>query len=202
QDFRLLNKFGKKSPLKNVVDIMPMETDTLEFKASESGDWFFHCHVLYHMAGGMGRIFEVPEELDTVEFSQTKKDIRTLNAAERTFQINAQNDFAYNSNAGFLYMDNTNWEIKADWQLGYKDKDGYEATAKVGRYLGKMQWLFPYVGASWRYKRGLTRESQSWFGQSYRHDRRYAAQIGVQYTLPWLVVADASIDHYGRVLLE
>src|SRR5699024_7754754 len=43
-DFRLLNKFGERSPMKNVVDIMPMETDTLEFRASESGDWFFHCH--------------------------------------------------------------------------------------------------------------------------------------------------------------
>jgi FtsP/CotA-like multicopper oxidase with cupredoxin domain len=27
---------------------MPMETDTIEFNANADGDWFFHCHILYH----------------------------------------------------------------------------------------------------------------------------------------------------------
>ncbi|MFC7388495.1 multicopper oxidase domain-containing protein, partial [Sphaerisporangium rhizosphaerae] len=48
-DFRLINGQGDYAPLKNVVDIMPMETDTIEFLANEEGDWFFHCHILYHM---------------------------------------------------------------------------------------------------------------------------------------------------------
>lgn len=35
-----------------------METDTIEFLASENGgDWNFHCHILYHMMAGMGRLF-------------------------------------------------------------------------------------------------------------------------------------------------
>jgi FtsP/CotA-like multicopper oxidase with cupredoxin domain len=53
-DFRLLNGQGDFAPLKNIVDIMPMETDTLEFNANVEGDWFFHCHILYHMMSGMG----------------------------------------------------------------------------------------------------------------------------------------------------
>ena len=56
-DFRVVNKQGEYAPMKNVIDIMPMETDTIEFAASESGDWFFHCHILYHMMSGMGRVF-------------------------------------------------------------------------------------------------------------------------------------------------
>ena len=45
--FRVLNGQGDYTPLKNVLDIMPMETDTIEFNASERyGDWFFHCHIL------------------------------------------------------------------------------------------------------------------------------------------------------------
>jgi FtsP/CotA-like multicopper oxidase with cupredoxin domain len=32
-DFRVINGKGEKSPLKNVLDIMPMETDTIEFLA-------------------------------------------------------------------------------------------------------------------------------------------------------------------------
>jgi FtsP/CotA-like multicopper oxidase with cupredoxin domain len=52
-----VNGQGDHAPLKNVLDIMPMETDTIEFAATEEGDWFFHCHILYHMMSGMGRVF-------------------------------------------------------------------------------------------------------------------------------------------------
>ena len=52
--FRVLNGNGDYAPLKNVLDIMPMEVDTLEFAAQYDGDWFFHCHILYHMMSGMG----------------------------------------------------------------------------------------------------------------------------------------------------
>ena len=42
-DFRLLNGQGEYSIMKNIIDIMPMETDTIEFAANEpGGDWFFH----------------------------------------------------------------------------------------------------------------------------------------------------------------
>jgi hypothetical protein len=43
--------------IKNVLDIMLMETDTIEFNANADGDWFFHCHILYHMMAGMNRVF-------------------------------------------------------------------------------------------------------------------------------------------------
>src|SRR5690606_19013303 len=58
-DFRVLNGHGDYAPLKNVLDIMPMETDTIEFMADTEGDWFFHCHILYHMMAGMNRVFAV-----------------------------------------------------------------------------------------------------------------------------------------------
>jgi FtsP/CotA-like multicopper oxidase with cupredoxin domain len=48
-DFRVLNEHGENAPMKNIIDIMPMETDTIEFLANTEGDWFFHCHILYHM---------------------------------------------------------------------------------------------------------------------------------------------------------
>ncbi|MEO6167554.1 MAG: multicopper oxidase domain-containing protein, partial [Chitinophagales bacterium] len=59
QFFRLRNGQGDYAPLKNVLDVMPMETDTIEFAAPYDGDWFFHCHILYHMMSGMGRVFSV-----------------------------------------------------------------------------------------------------------------------------------------------
>ena len=55
--FRVLNKNGEYSPLKHTVNVAPMEKVTIEFDAREYGDWFFHCHVLYHMMSGMARVF-------------------------------------------------------------------------------------------------------------------------------------------------
>jgi FtsP/CotA-like multicopper oxidase with cupredoxin domain len=40
-DFRVINGKGEKSPLKNVLDIMPMETDTIEFLATKKEIGFF-----------------------------------------------------------------------------------------------------------------------------------------------------------------
>jgi FtsP/CotA-like multicopper oxidase with cupredoxin domain len=55
--FRVLNENGEYSPLKHTVDVPPMKKVTIEFYGNEYGDWFFHCHILYHMMGGMTRIF-------------------------------------------------------------------------------------------------------------------------------------------------
>ncbi|MGB3130291.1 MAG: multicopper oxidase domain-containing protein, partial [Saprospiraceae bacterium] len=54
-DFRVINGQGDYAPLKNVLDIMSMETNVIEFEANAEGDWFFHCHILYHMMAGMNR---------------------------------------------------------------------------------------------------------------------------------------------------
>jgi len=40
-DFRVVNGQGDYAPLKNVLDIMPMETNSIEFEANIEGDWFF-----------------------------------------------------------------------------------------------------------------------------------------------------------------
>lgn len=54
--FRVLNKYGKYSPLKHTVNVPSMDTVTIEFAATEDKDWFFHCHNLYHMKSGMSRV--------------------------------------------------------------------------------------------------------------------------------------------------
>ena len=55
--FRVINKNGTRSPLKHTVNVPPMNEVVIEFYGNEYGDWFFHCHVLYHMMGGMARVF-------------------------------------------------------------------------------------------------------------------------------------------------
>src|SRR5690606_22595742 len=82
-DFRVLNGQGKNAPLKNIIDIMPMETDTLEFSANAEGDWFFHCHILYHMMSGMGRVFTYENQAPNPLIPNPKLAQRKLFADDR-----------------------------------------------------------------------------------------------------------------------
>ncbi len=62
--FRVINKNGEYSPLKHTVNVPPMQSVTIEFYGNEYGDWFFHCHILYHMVGGMARVisYDTPRD--------------------------------------------------------------------------------------------------------------------------------------------
>jgi len=46
-------------PRKNVVTVQPGASATFDLTANEPGDWAFHCHLLYHMHGGMMQIVTV-----------------------------------------------------------------------------------------------------------------------------------------------
>ncbi len=63
--FRVINKNGEYSPLKHTVNVPPMQEVTIEFYGEEYGDWFFHCHILYHMMGGMARVisYDTPRDI-------------------------------------------------------------------------------------------------------------------------------------------
>jgi CopA family copper-resistance protein len=42
-----------RQPRKNVVNVQPGASVQFDLTANEPGDWAFHCHLLYHMHGGM-----------------------------------------------------------------------------------------------------------------------------------------------------
>jgi FtsP/CotA-like multicopper oxidase with cupredoxin domain len=63
--FRLImdtNAPPDDAPLKHTVDVPPMSRRTIEFLANEEKDWLFHCHILYHMHAGMGRVVSYAEQ--------------------------------------------------------------------------------------------------------------------------------------------
>lgn len=201
--FRVINGQGDYSPLKNVLDIMPMETDTIEFAATESGDWFFHCHILYHMMSGMGRIFSYEDSPPNPQLPDPQKALRKLYNDDREFHFMATNDFATNGNDGEMMYQNTRFNLQAEWRLGYNDMHGYEVETHFGRYLGKMQWLFPYVGFDWRYRKMDMHETErNIFNQTNTKNERKALCIGIQYTLPLLFIADMRIDSDGELRFQ
>jgi len=202
-DFRILNGQGDYAPLKNIVDIMPMETDVLEFNANAEGDWFFHCHILYHMMSGMGRVFSYENQAPNPEIPNPKLAQRQLFADDRSFHLMAANDFASNGNDGMAMLANTRWSIGTEWRLGYNDRHGYETETHIGRYIGKMQWLMPFVGFDWRYRKmGMDPQEQNVFNQSNTKDRRAVFSAGVEYTMPMLIKAQVELFTDGNFRLK
>ena len=202
-DFRLLNGHGNNSPLKNIVDIMPMETDTLEFNANVEGDWFFHCHILYHMMSGMGRVFTYENQANNPLIPNPKYAYRKLKSDDRKFHLMLENDFASNGNDGMAMIQNTRWSIGTEWRLGYHDKHGYETETHIGRYIGKMQWFMPFVGFDWRYRKlGIDEQETNLFSQTNTKDNRAQISLGINYTLPMLIIAQAEVYQDGNVRLQ
>lgn len=200
--FRVLNGQGAYSPLKTVLDIMPMETDTLEFAATESGDWFFHCHILYHMMSGMGRIFSYENSPPNPQISEPEKAIKKLYADDREIHMMARIGLESNGSDGELMFSNTRFRFQTEWRLGTNKRMGYESESHIGRYFGKMQFWFPYIGWDYRYRTMEGHDERNLFGQKNTKDKRAVFCAGIQYTLPLLITADARIDMEGRIRVQ
>lgn len=201
-DFRVLNGQGEYAPLKNVLDIMPMETDTLEFAATESGDWFFHCHILYHMMSGMGRIFSYENSPAKPQISDPNLARRKLNSDDQKPYLLANVGLESNGTDGEVSLANTRYRLSTDWRVGLKGRYGTESETYFGRYIGKMQWLFPFIGYDYHYNGVRDEREKNLFGQFSNQTNRSALVIGFQYTLPMLVQAEARVDSKGKLRFQ
>lgn len=202
-DFRVLNEQGENAPMKNVLDIMPMERDTIEFAATEpGGDWFFHCHILYHMMSGMGRVFSYENSPANPDITDTRVAKRGLNSDDRAFHPMATIGLESNGSDGEFMLANTRYRFSTEWRLGLKSHHGNESETYFGRYIGKMQWLFPFIGFDYHYNSMENERENNLFGQLSNQKNRKAAVIGVQYILPMLVTAEARLDSKGKLRFQ
>ncbi len=199
-DFRLLNGQGENAILKNIIDIMPMETDTIEFNANErGGDWFFHCHILYHMMSGMGRVFSYNNPLiDKTDITDPKFARRKLNAEDSKLHPMGSIGLETNGSDGEFMMSGTRFKLSTEWRLGFKAMHGTESETNFGRYLGRNQWVFPFIGFDYHRNKIENTSEKNLFGQSSNQNNRKAFVAGIQYTLPMLFIAESRIDSKGK----
>jgi FtsP/CotA-like multicopper oxidase with cupredoxin domain len=58
--FELVNgAAADRQPLKHTMIVQPGGNAQFDLTANEAGDWAFHCHLLYHMHGGMMQVVTV-----------------------------------------------------------------------------------------------------------------------------------------------
>lgn len=189
--FRVLNGSGDYSPLKNVLDIMPMETDTIEFAATESGDWFFHCHILYHMMSGMGRIFSYEDSPVNTQFEDPEKALKKLYKDDKEWHFMAHIDVATNGSDGELMYSNTRYRLDGEWRVGWMGD--FETETHFSRFFGRKQFFAAYAGTDYR----LRQE-----GIPQTKDNRQVFCAGLQYMLPFFIQTDFRVDHTGRMRLQ
>jgi hypothetical protein len=118
-----------------------------------------------------------------------------------------------NGSDGKAMLANIRWKLETMWHLGLHQHHGYESETMIGRYLGKMQWWYPYAGFDYHYKKeeisgehggGLIgrnifgNDDHNMFGQESNKETRKTLVAGIRYTLPMLIEADARIDGNGK----
>lgn len=174
--FRVINKNGKYSPLKHTVDVEPMKSVTIEFPANETGDWFFHCHVLYHMKGGMARIFSYGDKRDSRLDNFALSNVLEMDQHWYTW---TETIIASHYSAIELTSSNTRNQINLGAEYGWNKN--LEADLSYERYLS--DYFRVYLGANTENKVEEDLGATETVGT-----------IGVKWLLPYFIDSNLRID--------
>ncbi len=190
--FRFINSQGDYSPLKHSFDIQPMQTVTIEFEANEEKDWFFHCHILYHMMAGMARIVSY-EDSEQNEFAKTgyKELKKEDNILYPWFDLSVHSQGAWLSGNISNNKNALEFEGRASWN------GNYETETHLLRYLDKKQYLAFYIGFDYRKNKTLPLANKP-----NSKDNRRVFDAGFYYLLPMLIRSEWRIDHTGKLRLQ
>ena len=178
--FRVINKNGEYSPLKHTVNVAPMQKTVIEFDANEYGDWFFHCHVLYHLNSGMARVFSYDTPRD--------ERLNSYPLANLTTEANEYFTWGEVSAASHMtefYATTTNIRNQFRLRAEYGWNENLEATLTYERYLN--DYFRVFVGGN------IENEEED------NLDELEPTAIGgIRYLLPLLIDSELSIDHKLR----
>jgi FtsP/CotA-like multicopper oxidase with cupredoxin domain len=177
--FRVLNAQGEFSPLKHTVDVAPMTTTVIEFAADEFGDWFFHCHLLYHMMSGMARV---------VHYQDFTPDPATAAVRPQLyhdpFYLYGRVDVLSQMAQGMLVYANTRHLFSAEWQAGWSRVDDveWEVTPAYDYYLNRFTSVFAGVDLA----------------GAGGHFEKHEGIFGLRYLLPFNVTSRVWVDTAGE----
>lgn len=188
--FRVINKQGEYSPLKHSVSVEPMKTITIEFDANEEKDWFFHCHVLYHMNTGMARIVRYQNSPITPEIAQYRGNNPVIKESNHPF-FWASTAMQSQANYGMFNVSNVRYSFNSDWRFSYDGR--YEVTPRLERFLDNRFYLSAYLGGE------LKNDVK---GGAFTKNDRQNVFIGLRYLLPLFIQTDVRVSPKGNVRFE
>jgi len=179
--FRVINGLGNRAPLKHTVGVEPMSTTVIEFMAEEPGDWFFHCHLLYHMMSGMARVVEYEGFTPAPETQAVREKIYDK-STPWFFYGNA--DILSSQTQGTITFSDPLNVLRLRWEAGWDGTEGtaWESDLTHGRYLNRFTTVFAGV-----YAEGMN---------STREDESLIA--GIRYLLPGNFASQVWIDDDGE----
>lgn len=73
--FILRNGHGEYDPLLHTIEVEPGSTVVADVDTDASGQWFFHCHMLYHMAAGMSRVFQYSSLIEITQNERCPQNV-------------------------------------------------------------------------------------------------------------------------------
>jgi CopA family copper-resistance protein len=196
--FRLVNAQGAYSPMKHTFDIPAMGTVTIEFEANEYQDWFFHCHILYHMMAGMARIISYDA---SPQNEYAKGNYKMLKREDNA--VYPWLDLSVHSQGAFLEGNLSNNRNALEFEGRVNYLGNYETETHLLRYLDKRQFWAAFVGYDFRDNKTL-RGSPLEKGRPRDNNINFRRQteLGVYYLLPLLVRAELRSDLTGQVRLQ
>jgi hypothetical protein len=175
--FRVLNGQGERSPLKHTVNVAPMEKVTIEFEANEEKDWFFHCHNLYHVKGGMARV--VSYEKTTTATPETVAKL-----AHDNWYFSSDISILSNMSMGMLKASNTRNSLELEYDSNYKKE--YDAEVIYSRSFTR--FFDVYAGVN------LEKQDEDKKNES-------TGVFGVRYMLPMLIGSNLRVNSKGNLRL-
>ena len=181
--FRVLNDNGEYSPLKHTVNVPPMQQVTIEFYGNdgdEYGDWFFHCHILYHMMGGMARVvsYDTPRDPRMKDFPVSK----IIDETNEWYSWGMA-DLASHTSGFNLVTSNIRNQFNATLEYGWNQNLEAEVTYEY--------YLHDYL----RVFGGVNMENEI---QDSLDELSTTAVIGVRYLTPYLFNLDVRTDNKLR----
>ncbi|WP_339918887.1 multicopper oxidase domain-containing protein [uncultured Flavobacterium sp.] len=178
--FRVINKNGEYSPLKHTVNVPPMGNVTIEFYGNEYGDWFFHCHILYHMMGGMARVFSYDTPRDTrMKGFPVAKLVAETNRYYSWGMVDAASHFTALQLTASNLRNQFNVSMEYGWNKNLEGEVTYE------RYLHDYLRVFGGIN--------IENEKEDSFDTF-----KTTAVVGIRYLTPYLFNLDARIDNELR----
>jgi FtsP/CotA-like multicopper oxidase with cupredoxin domain len=186
--FRVLNENGTHSPWKHTVDVPPMGSRTIEFYTDEVGQWMLHCHNLFHMDSGMGRVVRYSNFLPTAEMAEhAKHDHHLMNP----WYTRGKAEVSSNHTEG-------SFRVSQSWNEFSARIEGTNIKGKNFDYNFKKEWDFE---GDLLYRRWLNKWANLIAGGTSYGERLHGV-IGFGYFLPMMIETNLLINHEGQFRLD